>query len=147
MSYQQTLLNSLFNIKPVSCAAGINNNHKIQRGIKMKEIKAIIRPFKLLKVLEALKEIKTLPGITISEIIGFGKAEINTKDIKIIDDKILSVPRTKLEIVVDDSMVDEVLNIIQKVAHTGNPGDGKIFVSNVDEVLKIRTNERSKIAL
>ncbi|MBK9097456.1 MAG: P-II family nitrogen regulator [bacterium] len=113
----------------------------------MKEIKAIIRPFKLLKVLEALKEIKTLPGITISEIIGFGKAEINTKDIKIIDDKILSVPRTKLEIVVDDSMVDNVLNIIQKVAHTGNSGDGKIFVSNVDEVIKIRTNERSKVAI
>ncbi|HEX7356867.1 MAG TPA: P-II family nitrogen regulator [Ignavibacteriaceae bacterium] len=113
----------------------------------MKEIKAIIRPVKLLKVLEALKEIKTLPGITISEIIGFGKSEINTKDIKIIDDKILSIPRTKLEIVVDDGMVDEVLKIIQKVAHTGNSGDGKIFVSKVDEVLKIRTNERSKIAI
>lgn len=113
----------------------------------MKEIKAIIRPFKLLKVLEALKEIKSLPGITISEIIGFGKDKINTKDIKIIDDKILSVPRTKLEIVVDDSMVDNVLNIIQKVAHTGNSGDGKIFVSNVDEVIKIRTNERSKVAI
>lgn len=113
----------------------------------MKEIKAIIRPIKLLKVLEALKEIKTLPGITISEIIGFGKSEINTEDIKIIDDKILSIPRTKLEIVVDDSMVDEVLNIIQRSAHTGNSGDGKIFVSNVDEVLKIRTNERSKIAI
>ena len=113
----------------------------------MKEIKAIIRPVKLLKVLEALKEIKTLPGITISEIIGFGKSEINTKDIKIIDDKILSIPRTKLEIVVDDGMVDEVLKIIQKAAHTGNSGDGKIFVSKVDEVLKIRTNERSKIAI
>jgi len=113
----------------------------------MKEIKAIIRPVKLLKVLEALKEIKTLPGITISEIIGFGKSEINTKDIKIIDDKILSIPRTKLEIVVDDGMVDEVLKIIQKVARTGNSGDGKIFVSKVDEVLKIRTNERSKIAI
>ncbi len=113
----------------------------------MKEIKAIIRPVKLLKVLEALKEIKTLPGITISEIIGFGKSEINTQDIKIIDDKILSIPRTKLEIVVDNSMVDEVLNIIQKAAHTGDSGDGKIFVSNVDEVLKIRTNERSKIAI
>lgn len=113
----------------------------------MKEIKAIIRPVKLLKVLEALKEIKTLPGITISEIIGFGKSEINTQDIKIIDDKILSIPWTKLEIVVDNSMVDEVLNIIQKAAHTGDSGDGKIFVSNVDEVLKIRTNERSKIAI
>lgn len=113
----------------------------------MKEIKAIIRPVKLLKVLEALKEIKTLPGITISEIIGFGKSEINTEDIKIIDDRILSIPRTKLEIVVDDNMIDEVLNIIQKAAHTGNSGDGKIFVSNVDEVLKIRTNERSKIAI
>lgn len=113
----------------------------------MKEIKAIIRPFKLLKVLDALKQIKTLPGVTISEIIGFGKDEINTSDIKIVENKIVSVPRTKLEIVVDDEMVNEVLNIIQKFAHTGNSGDGKIFVSNVDEVLKIRTNERSKTAI
>lgn len=113
----------------------------------MKEIKAIIRPFKLLSVLEALKQFNSLPGISISEIIGFGKDEINTNDIKIINDKIFSVPRTKLEIVVDDNMVDEVINIIQKSAYTGNPGDGKIFVSGVDEVLKIRTNERSKVAI
>jgi len=113
----------------------------------VKEIKAIIRPFKLLKVLEELKKINKLPGITISEVIGFGKDEINTKDIKVLDDKIISVPRTKIEIVVDDSMAEEVLSIIQKFAHTGNPGDGKIFVSKVDEIIKIRTNERSKVAI
>ena len=113
----------------------------------MKEIKAIIRPFKLLKVLAALKEIKSLPGITISEVIGFGKDEINTNDIKIIENKIVSVPRTRLEIVVNDEMVDEVLNTIQKIAHTGNSGDGKIFVSNIDEVLKIRTNERNDVVI
>ncbi len=113
----------------------------------MKEIKAIIRPFKLLNVLEALTKIERLPGITISEVIGFGKDEINIKDIKIIDDKIISVPRTKLEIVVDDKRVDDVVNVIQKFAKTGNPGDGKIFVSTVDDVVKIRTSEHGEEAI
>ena len=113
----------------------------------MKEIKAIIRPFKSINVLEALTKIERLPGITISEVIGFGKDEINIKDIKIINDKIISVPRTKLEIVVDDEMVDNVVNIIQKSANTGNPGDGKIFVTTVDDVVKIRTNDRGEEAI
>ncbi len=102
----------------------------------MKEIKAIIRPFKLLEVIEALKSINKLPGVTISEIIGFGKDEPQTSN-----EKVLYVPRTKLEVVVDDNIADDVINTIQQAAFTGNPGDGKIFVTTVEDVVRIRTNE------
>ncbi|HMN25833.1 MAG: P-II family nitrogen regulator [Ignavibacteriaceae bacterium] len=110
----------------------------------MKEIKAIIRPFKLLKVIEALQQIKTLPGVTISEIIGFGKEE--PKD-SILNENVFYVPRTKLEVVVEDKIADEVVNVIQQAAFTGNPGDGKIFITTVDDVIKIRTNEHGIAAV
>ena len=108
----------------------------------MKEIKAIIRPSKLLEVTEELHEIEGLPGVTISEIKGFGKGRANTAKDKIVYEMVEFIPRIQLEVVVDDEMVDEVVNVIQKCAHTGNTGDGKIFVSTVDEIVKIRTNER-----
>ena len=57
------------------------------------------------------------------------------------------IPRIQLEVVVDDAMVDEVVNVIQKFAHTGNTGDGKIFISTIDDIVKIRTNERGKDAI
>jgi nitrogen regulatory protein P-II 1 len=57
------------------------------------------------------------------------------------------IPRIKLEVVVNDEMVDEVVNVIQKFSHTGNTGDGKIFVSTIDEIVKIRTNERGRGAI
>lgn len=113
----------------------------------MKEIKAIIRPFKLLKVIEALQKVKTLPGVTISEIIGFGKEDPKINDDKTLNEKVLYVPRTKLEVVVEDKIADEVVNVIQQAAFTGNPGDGKIFVTTVDDVIKIRTNEHGTAAV
>ncbi len=113
----------------------------------MKEIKAIIRPIKLLEVIEALQQIKGLPGVTISEIIGFGKERAKDSSDKVVYEKVEFVPRTKLEVVVDDKMAEEVVNAIQKNAKTNNPGDGKIFITTVDGVIKIRTNERGEIAL
>ncbi|MDY0083225.1 MAG: P-II family nitrogen regulator [Ignavibacteriaceae bacterium] len=113
----------------------------------MKEIKAIIRPIKLLEVIEALQQIKGLPGVTISEIIGFGKERAKDSSDKVVYEKVEFVPRTKLEVVVDDKMAEEVVNAIQKNAKTNNPGDGKIFITTVDGVVKIRTNERGEIAL
>lgn len=113
----------------------------------MKEIKAIIRPIKLLKVIEALQQVKSLPGVTISEIIGFGKEEPKTNDDETLSEKVLYVPRTKLEVVVDDKIAEEVINVIQQAAYTGNPGDGKIFVTTVNDVIKIRTNERGEKAV
>jgi nitrogen regulatory protein P-II 1 len=113
----------------------------------MKEIKAIIQPFMLSKVINALKEHVGLPGVTVSEIKGFGKTRAEGVKDKIVEDLIGYVKKVKLEIVLPDHMVDEVLEIIYKNAHTGNLGDGKIFVSTVEDVLKIRTGERGEEAI
>ena len=113
----------------------------------MKEIKAIIRPSKLLEVTEELYEIEGLPGVTVSEIKGFGKGRARNAKDKISYEMVEFIPRIKLEVVVDDEMVDEVVNVIQKYSHTGNTGDGKIFVVNVEEIVKIRTNERGRDAI
>jgi nitrogen regulatory protein P-II 1 len=108
----------------------------------MKEIKAIIRPERLRDLAEELHSIDGLPGVTVSEIKGFGKGRANNANDKILYEMVEFIPRVKLEVVVNDDMVDEVVALIQKYAHTGNTGDGKIFVSTVDDVVKIRTNER-----
>lgn len=113
----------------------------------MKEIKAIIRPFKLLEVTEALQNIERLPGVTVSEIKGFGKGRAKNAKDKIVYEMVDLVPRVQLEVVVTDDMVDEVVNVIQKHSHTGNTGDGKIFVYGVQDVVKIRTNERGEEAI
>ena len=113
----------------------------------MKEIKAIIRPFKLLEVCEALKEIEGLPGVTVSEIKGFGKSRAAGAKDKVVYEMVEFIPRLQLEVVLDDTMVDTVVDVIQKYAHTGNTGDGKIFVVNVEETIKIRTNERGPDAI
>ena len=109
----------------------------------MKEIKAIIRPSKLLEVTEELHAIEGLPGVTVSEIKGFGKGRPD----KLVYEMVEFMQRIQLEVVVNDEMVEDVVNVIQRHAHTGNAGDGKIFVSTVDEIIKIRTNERGKDAI
>ncbi|HMU43382.1 MAG TPA: P-II family nitrogen regulator [Ignavibacteriaceae bacterium] len=116
----------------------------------MKEIKAIIRQFKLDDVITELHKIEGLPGITISEIKGFGKGKgKNAEVIPPRRDEGLHqlVPKVKIEIVVHNNLVDEIVNTIQRTAHTGNPGDGKIFVVIVENVIKIRTNERDEVAI
>ena len=113
----------------------------------MKEIKAIIRPFKLDVVITELHKIETLPGITISEIKGFGKSKAKGAVDSIKDGLHEFIPRVKLELVVNDDIVDEVLDTIQKSAHTGNTGDGKIFVLEVNNTIKIRTNEQGESAI
>ena len=113
----------------------------------MKEIKAIIRPGKLRDVAEELHAINGMPGVTVSEIKGFGKGKARNAKDKILYEMVEFIPRVKLEVVVDDEMVEEVVNVIQKYAHTGNTGDGKIFVSTIDDVVKIRTNERGPCAV
>jgi nitrogen regulatory protein P-II 1 len=113
----------------------------------MKEIKAIIRPSRLLEVTEELHSIDGLPGVTVSEIRGFGKSRARNAEDKVMYEMVEFIPRIQLEVVVNDEMVDEVVNVIQKYSHTGNTGDGKIFVSTVDEIVKIRTNERGRDAI
>ena len=113
----------------------------------MKEIKAIIRPFRLLDVIDELQKIEGLPGVTVSEIKGFGKSRAKNAKDKITYELVEFIPRIQLEVVVIDEMADEVLNTIQKYSHTGNTGDGKIFVLDVENVVKIRTNERGEGAI
>lgn len=113
----------------------------------MKEIKAIIRPSKLLNVVSALQEIENLPGVTISDIRGFGKSKAKDAQEKIVDGLIAYVQKIKIEVVVPDELVETVVNAIQTQAHTGNPGDGKIFIYSVDDVIKIRTNEKGSGAV
>jgi nitrogen regulatory protein P-II 1 len=113
----------------------------------MKEIKAIIRPIRLLEVTEELHKINGLPGVTVSDIKGFGKSRARNADDKTDDEMVELTPRIKLEVVVNDEMADAVVNVIQKYAHTGNTGDGKIFVIPVEETVKIRTNERGRDAI
>lgn len=114
----------------------------------MKEVKAIIRPFLLSKVVEALKQIESLPGLTVDrEVRGFGRSPLGKDRDKIVDDLVEYIPKARLEVVVPDELVEKVVETIQKNAHTGNPGDGKIFVIPVEEVVKIRTGQRGETAL
>lgn len=113
----------------------------------MKEIKAIIRPSKLLEVTEALHEIEGLPGVTVSEIRGFGKGRAKNAQDKIVFEMVELIPRIQLEVVVRDEMVEDIVAVIRKCSHTGNTGDGKIFITTIDETIKIRTNERGNQAL
>lgn len=114
----------------------------------MKEIKAIIQPFMLTKVIEALKQIEGMPGVTVDkDVRGFGGTHTEGTSRKIVDDMVEYVHKVKLETVIPDALLDIVVNAIQKNAHTGNPGDGKLFVYTVDDVVKIRTNERGEKAI
>lgn len=113
----------------------------------MKEIKAIIRQFKLDNVITELHKIEGLPGTTISEITGFGKSKGKDAEVTISEGLHQLVSKVKIEIVVHNDLVDEIVNTIQRTAHTGNAGDGKIFVYDVNDVVKIRTNERGEAAI
>ena len=113
----------------------------------MKEIKAIIRPFKLDDVVTALHKIEGLPGLTISEIKGFGRTKAEGSKDSFQEGLHDYVNKTKIELVVQNDIVDKVVDVIQKIAHTGNPGDGKIFVIDVADIIRIRTNERGEQAI
>jgi nitrogen regulatory protein P-II 1 len=114
----------------------------------MKEVKAIIQPFMLTKVIEALEKINGLPGMTVDkDVRGFGRTDQVLEQHRIVDDMVEYVAKIKLEIVVHDEMVEQVVRTIQAAARTGNPGDGKIFIIDVEDVIKIRTNERGEKAI
>ena len=113
----------------------------------MKEIKAIIQPFLLSRVVEALKHIEGLPGVTVSEVQGFGRARAAGSPNTIVEGDVEYVKKSKVETVVPDQLVASVVQIIREKAHTGNPGDGKIFVYEVDDVIRIRTGEHGESAI
>lgn len=113
----------------------------------MKEIKAIIRTFRLQAVLDELHSHPELPGVTISYVQGFGRSvgrdEKPNADIVQFDTANLA----KIECVVSDNMLDEIIDVIKNTAHTGQPGDGKITIYDVREMVKIRTGQRSNTVI
>ncbi|MGE5540139.1 MAG: P-II family nitrogen regulator [Gemmatimonas sp.] len=112
----------------------------------MKKIEAIIKPFKLDEVKEALHEIG-LQGMTVTETKGFGRQKGHTELYRGAEYVVDFLPKVKIEIVMDDSMVERAIEAITQAARTGRIGDGKIFVSTVDEVIRIRTGEKGRDAV
>lgn len=106
----------------------------------MKLVTAIVKPFKLDDVREALSEIG-VQGITVTEVKGFGRQKGHTELYRGAEYVVDFLPKVKIEIAVKDDMVDTVIEAITKVASTGKIGDGKIFVSNLEQVIRIRTGE------
>ncbi|MGC2062279.1 MAG: P-II family nitrogen regulator [Thermodesulfovibrionales bacterium] len=113
----------------------------------MKEIKAIIQPFMLSKVVAALRKIPHFPGITVTKVQGFGREKGIGSPHRIVEDLIDYVPKVKIEVVVNDDMLDIVVDVILEHAHTGNKGDGKIFICDVQDTIRIKTKERGESAV
>ena len=112
----------------------------------MKKIEAIIKPFKLDDVKEALNEIG-IQGMTISEVKGYGRQKGHKEIYRGAEYVVDFIPKIKLEIVVEADWVDKVINAIKAAAHTGKVGDGKIFVTPVEQAIRVRTGETGKDAL
>lgn len=112
----------------------------------MKKIEAIIRPFKLEDVKEALIE-EGIRGLTISEVRGYGRQKGHTETYRGSEYRIEFVPKIKIELIVEDNKVEKIVDAILKTAKTGQVGDGKIFIYNVEDAVRIRTGESGKDAL
>ncbi len=112
----------------------------------MKKIEAIIKPFKLDEVREALSELN-ISGLTVTEVKGFGRQKGHTELYRGAEYVVDFLPKIKVEIVVSGEMVETAVEAIIKAAHTGKIGDGKIFVSSVEQVIRIRTGESDEAAL
>ena len=112
----------------------------------MKKIDAIIKPFKLDEVKEALHEIG-INGITVTEAKGFGRQKGHTELYRGAEYVVDFLPKVKVEVVLDDDLLDRAIEAISNAAHTGRIGDGKIFVSTIEEAIRIRTGERGAAAV
>ncbi|MBF0401277.1 MAG: P-II family nitrogen regulator [Magnetococcales bacterium] len=112
----------------------------------MKKIEAIIKPFKLDDVKEALSEVG-IQGITVSEVRGFGRQKGHTELYRGAEYVVDFLPKLKVEVVLPEDLVDRAVKAIEQAARTGRIGDGKIFITNVESVIRIRTGERDANAL
>ena len=112
----------------------------------MKRIEAIIKPFKFEEVREALANLGVL-GMTVTQIRGFGRQQGHTEVYRGSEYSIDFVPKTKIEVIVDDEQVAEVISVLTDAAWTGKIGDGKIFISDIEEIIRIRTGETGSSAL
>ncbi len=112
----------------------------------MKKIEAIIKPFKLDEVKNALTKIG-VQGMTVTEVKGFGRQKGHTESYRGTEYAIDFLPKSKIEIIITDNLVTQVIETIERAAKTGKIGDGKIFLFPVEEVIRIRTGERGKDAI
>ncbi len=112
----------------------------------MKKIDAVVKPFKLDEVREALSEIG-VSGLTVTEVKGFGRQKGHTELYRGAEYVVDFLPKVKIEIVVADNMVEQAIESIVKAARTGKIGDGKIFVTSVEQVVRIRTGETNEAAI
>ena len=112
----------------------------------MKKIEAIIKPFKLDELKEALHD-GGVKGLTVTEAKGFGRQKGHTELYRGAEYVVDFLPKVKIEIVIEDNLVENAVEAIQQAAHTGRIGDGKIFVSSIEEILRIRTGEKGAEAI
>ena len=112
----------------------------------MKKLEAIIKPFKLDEVKEALNEIGVM-GLTVTEVKGYGRQKGHTELYRGAEYTIDFLPKIKIDLVIDDKMLDQALDIIKSNAQTGRIGDGKIFISNIEDIIRIRTGETGNDAI
>ncbi len=112
----------------------------------MKKIEAIIKPFKLDEVKEALEAID-IQGMTVFDVRGFGQQKGHTELYRGAEYQVDFVPKVKIEIVVDDARAEAAVNAVMEAAQTGKIGDGEIFISSIEEAIRIRTGERGNEAL
>ncbi len=112
----------------------------------MKKIEAVIKPFKLDEVKDALHEIG-LQGMTVTEAKGFGRQKGHTELYRGAEYVVDFLPKVKIEMVVEDRLAERAIEVIQQAAHTGRIGDGKIFVTPIEEIVRIRTGDRGPDAI
>jgi len=112
----------------------------------MKKIEAIIKPFKLDEVKEALQEVG-LQGITVTEAKGFGRQKGHTELYRGAEYVVDFLPKVKIELIITEELLDKAVEAIKSAAHTGRIGDGKIFVSKIEDVIRIRTGETGRDAV
>jgi nitrogen regulatory protein P-II 1 len=137
----------LINSGPRFCAATLAKRHGPRKETPpMKKLEAIIKPFKLDEVKEALQEIG-LTGMTVTEARGFGRQKGHTELYRGAEYVVDFLPKIKLELVLPEDQVDRAVEAIQQAAHTGRIGDGKIFISQVEQVIRIRTGETGRDAV
>ena len=118
----------------------------LQRVFKMKLITAIIKPFKLQEVREALVD-AGISGLTVTEVKGYGRQKGHTEMYRGAEYAVDILPKIKLDVLIEDNSLETVIEAISKTANTGKIGDGKIFVTSVDDVIRIRTGETGPDAI
>ncbi len=112
----------------------------------MKKIEAVIKPFKLDEVKDELNKIG-VSGLTVSEVKGYGRQKGHTELYRGAEYAIDFLPKIKIELIISDDLVNDVIDVIKNKAHTGRIGDGKIFISSIDDIVRIRTGETGKKAI